>query len=477
MVFLQALLSYISRSAKKILQTLFGWAVHAIFGETKPSEQGFLSAVIAAAALWPLLLFGIAFPKVAAAVLAFVPVARKIPSSSVRWVWIAIALADPLFVGFVIARREQKGGRFTSKILRGFPTTVALAGAFAVIAIGAPVRRLAAIARGRRDEHVPFMVDLDEYHPVSRVVAEALGRAGLAVEAARPPWSTRLPSAILRKLAPGSFQDHLPDRLEFFRGEKLDVAVHPNGVTVQGEEGIVARAHGFIAEAVTATKALQTNDPRAREIEKAIKDVWAVGRQNRAHRDSEILQARVREIAEALAAARVSYDDWETLYRQALQVSRAVRARGQLFDREESRKEETMTPNPNDGGPLGEVSTADLIARIAGDVRTLVRQEVELARVEWKNDWKSELGTLKSLGAGALLLLFGIELLLVAGALALAAALEWTPATGALASGGLFVAAGIGLGVLGWARRVRSPLDATRRTLREDWRWARNRVA
>jgi hypothetical protein len=476
MVFLQALLSYVSRSAGKILQALFGWAVQAIFGETKKGERTFLSAVIAAAAFWPLLLLGIAFPKIAAAVLAFVPVARKIPSSWVRWVWIALALADPLLVGFVMARRAKKSGSAPATILSGFPTTVALAGAFTVIAVGAPLRRIAAMFRGRRDEHVPFIVDLDEYHPVARVVAEALGRAGLSVEPARPPWTTRLPSAILRKLAPRSFADHVPERLEFFHGPDLDVAVHPNGVTVQGGEDVVARAHGFIAEAITASKALQTNDPRAQEIEKSVKDVWKVVRGNLAHRDSEILQGRVREIAASLADLPVSYDDWETLYREILQLSRAVHARGQLFDRDEARKEETMAENPA-GRALGDVSTTDLIARITGDVRNLVRQEVELARVEWKNDWKAELGSVRNLGAGALLVLLGLALLLVAGALALAAALEWSPAAGVLAGGGVLLVAGIGLGAVGWARRVKSPLDATRRTLREDWRWARNRIA
>ena len=42
--------------------------------------------------------------------------------------------------------------------------------------------------------------------------------------------------------------------------------------------------------------------------------------------------------------------------------------------------------------------------------------------------------------------------------------------------GGLAIVAGI-LGYVSWARRVRSPLAATRRTLKEDAQWAKERLA
>ena len=78
MALLQAILALITKSAGKILNALFGWAVRALFGQTTAREQTFLSVVVAAAVAWPVLLVGIAAPKVAALLVAFVPI--PIPS-------------------------------------------------------------------------------------------------------------------------------------------------------------------------------------------------------------------------------------------------------------------------------------------------------------------------------------------------------------------------------------------------------------
>ena len=92
MVLLQAIISLLSRSAGKIFGAMFGWAVSALFGRTTPRERTVLSVVVAAAAAWPILLLGVAAPKVATLLVAFVPVARSAPSGPLRIVWIALAL-------------------------------------------------------------------------------------------------------------------------------------------------------------------------------------------------------------------------------------------------------------------------------------------------------------------------------------------------------------------------------------------------
>src|SRR5512132_1528948 len=62
MVLLQALLSFLGRSAGKVLNAIFGWAVIALFGRTSSRQQTLLSGVVAMAVLWPLLLAGILAP-------------------------------------------------------------------------------------------------------------------------------------------------------------------------------------------------------------------------------------------------------------------------------------------------------------------------------------------------------------------------------------------------------------------------------
>jgi hypothetical protein len=80
MAVLQALIALVTRSLGRITSAIFGWAVVALFGQTAPAEKTMLSALVGAAAAWPILLLGIAMPKLAAFVLGFVSLPDWIPS-------------------------------------------------------------------------------------------------------------------------------------------------------------------------------------------------------------------------------------------------------------------------------------------------------------------------------------------------------------------------------------------------------------
>jgi hypothetical protein len=73
MAFIQAIFALIGRSLGRILSALFGWAVVALFGHTSTREKIWLSALVGAAAAWPILLLGIIWPRVTTVVLSFVP--------------------------------------------------------------------------------------------------------------------------------------------------------------------------------------------------------------------------------------------------------------------------------------------------------------------------------------------------------------------------------------------------------------------
>jgi hypothetical protein len=66
------------------------------------------------------------------------------------------------------------------------------------------------------------------------------------------------------------------------------------------------------------------------------------------------------------------------------------------------------------------LTTRELIAEIAGTASLLARKEVELAKTEINADLRSQLAMAKSLGVAAPAALLGLNLLLVAGVLALA---------------------------------------------------------
>lgn len=125
-------------------------------------------------------------------------------------------------------------------------------------------------------------------------------------------------------------------------------------------------------------------------------------------------------------------------------------------------------------GSLEALSNRELVKGVLDSATLLVKKEIELARIELRRDLHAEIAMAKRVGFAGLCALWTVALMLVSCALALGAVMpEWAAA--------LLVAAAVLLvgtvtGWLGWSRRVRSPLEATRRSLKEDALWAKERL-
>ena len=125
--------------------------------------------------------------------------------------------------------------------------------------------------------------------------------------------------------------------------------------------------------------------------------------------------------------------------------------------------------------PLESASTAELVKELFEQSTKLVKSEMALAKAELMSDLQQEVKVAEGLGVAAICGLCGLNLLLVAVALALATVL---PAWAAAVIVALVVlAAGAIAGWLGWGSRVKRPLARTQKTLKEDVRWAKERLA
>ena len=121
------------------------------------------------------------------------------------------------------------------------------------------------------------------------------------------------------------------------------------------------------------------------------------------------------------------------------------------------------------------LSTPHLLAEVARQAGGLLRKEVELAKAEARADLKGAAVMAKWFGVAGAVVFWGVGMLFVAAALALALVLPgWLAAL--IVAVALFLAAGL-LAWLGWKRRIGLPLGVTRRTIREGVEWARNRFA
>jgi len=348
MALLQALLALIGKSAGKILNALFGWAVRALFGQTTAREQTFLSVVVAAAVAWPILLVGIAAPKLAALVLAFVPIPHAVPAWSVRLVWIGLALVIPFAVGIAVAskapRSEPRDSRKESRVLtvlRGFPITVGLAAAFIVMFVSVPVMRLAAVVRRRMSADVPLVTNDSAYHQVANTLCEVLNRHGFSLRPAVPGWWVGAPIRILTWLGGDAFRSYVPSQLEHFVSPDLELSLYPSGLLLRGTAQSVTWAHGLVAESVVHTEGLQTLDPKAQALERRIRRVWKTydAAPARIVGSDENLVQTLQQISGELGRLEVDFDDWQVLYRQILQVGRAIHGQRQLMDLEATKSQ------------------------------------------------------------------------------------------------------------------------------------------
>jgi hypothetical protein len=114
------------------------------------------------------------------------------------------------------------------------------------------------------------------------------------------------------------------------------------------------------------------------------------------------------------------------------------------------------------------LSTPELVREVVRDVGQLAKTQIELAVAEARADLRAGFGSVATMGAAAVAALLTVNLLLATAVIALA---RWLPAwaAGLLVSGVVAVVAVVA-GLLGWRKRVRVPLERTRRSLEEDTR-------
>lgn len=441
------------------------------------------TGVVAMAASWPILLIGLFAPRAAAFVLAFVPLPNGIPDSAIRYAWIALAVVVPAIVGAALALKrpaETKSESRLARVARGYPTTVALSGAFWVSFITVPVVHVVTIARRRSDAHVPLVTDAAGYQDAATRIERVLDANGFALVPTRPPAWARAPMWLLRTIGGSAFRDYIPERLAHFSGSKLDVTLHPNSLLLRGDPGSLAYAQGLVVEALTTADAFQTTVPEAQAIERDIRGVWRVLREHpRAHTRSRWAYDRLGDVLVSITKLEAPYDEWQIVYREALQLARALDGKSQLLA-QNAEGGTDMEPLGNDAdptqqGPWRQYSTVELMRGVAEKTSALLGKELELARTELRNDFAAEIATVKSLAVAAVALVVTINMLLMAAVFGLIAYMPGWVAALLLAGATLLVA--FVAAALGWRHHVAAPLDRTRKTVREDLRWAKEELA
>jgi len=524
MVILQSLFALVSRSAGKILNAIFGWAVRALFGETSGKDNTFLSGLVAAAAVWPLLLVGLLFPKMAALLLGFIPVPDWVPDWTVRLVWAGLVVLVPCAVGLAVAAKAPPHlarQSFARRLLAGLPITVGVAITFVLMFVMVPIVRGWAMLRGLKTADVPLVTETVAYHETASLCFDTLNAHGFEIHRATPGWWARMPVAVLRFFSGKAFAAYVPDEVEHFEAAGLAITFYPTGALLRGKGAKLTWAQGLIAEATARSPGLQTSAVAAQRLETQLKRLWRIYLDEpEAHANSAVLVGRMTEVTRQLASAEIDFDDWQVLYRQLLQLRRALHGEPQLYEEQlgpasvpttqtqsvhqevtmesdKQQKHALRIPPPPDpskrpvpppparmaGAERGtleaesvqNLSTVQLIKEITAEVTHLAGKQIDLAKAELAADLKAQVGVVAGLSVGAIAAICTLNLLLVTAVFALATKMPgW--AAGLLLSGVTLAVATI-ISLVAWNKRVRKPLERTQRTLKEDVQWTKERLA
>jgi hypothetical protein len=305
-----------------------GWAVAALFGRTTARQQTLFTWLIGAAIVWPVLLFGIAAPKLAVQVLSFVPLPDRVPNRTVRTVWIALAVLIPIAVGLAIALKAPRAAArepLAVAVLRGFPITLGLTVSFGIIFLSVPAIQIATLVHRQKSVNVPLVMDARAYGQVARRTCEVLNQQGFSFRPSHPGWWVSLPIRLLEWMGGDLVRSHVPAKLAHFVTDDLTMSLYPSGLLLRGKPDRLTWAHGLIAEAVVHTDGLQTRDPKAQALERRLHPLW---RRHDAHPEASMRdETLLRELNRAtrdLRTLQVDWDDWQIVYRQVLQLARAV---------------------------------------------------------------------------------------------------------------------------------------------------------
>lgn len=330
MAIIGALFGLLGRFAGRLLNSTLGWATILLFGKVSGRSQTVLLAIALGSLVWVLTIAGIAVPDIATFLLTFVPLPDFVDQNVVRLAMLGLAVLIPLLIGIAAvgvadALTRPRGLGLVGGVLRGYPFSFVLAVTIGILGFVSLARKLGSLAKRWNDAHVPVVVKPGGYDEVLGDLERVLDEAGLEVVTKPAPAILSLPPRLLDAVAGRSLGALIPDRLMVLSGRELEVLVYPSDVAISGTPRALARARAAIASRLTDSPAYMTTSADAQRIEDSIRDIAdAAARPSGSGRHA--LVDRVRGLDQRIASLIVPFEEWETTYRERLQIERDLLA-------------------------------------------------------------------------------------------------------------------------------------------------------
>jgi hypothetical protein len=324
MAIIGSVFAMLGRFMGRLLNAVLGWATMLLFGKVEGRQQLFVLVMAIGSLIWVVTLAGVLVPDIATFTLTFVPVPDYVDDTWIRMAMLAAAAAIPLLIGIgavVLTDKNQrpKGGGLVGAVLRGYPFTLVLAVTIVYLGVIAAVRKVRSMTKRWENAHVPVIVKPGGYDRVVADLENVLDAAGLDVRREPAPAALSMPAHLLEAVAGKALGALVPDRLMVLKGDGLDILVYPSDIAISGTKDRLARARAAIASKLTTSPAYMTTSAEAERLEDSITALAGEG-----GREADL---KLAEIDRRLSRLAVPFDEWETVYRERLQVERDLLVR------------------------------------------------------------------------------------------------------------------------------------------------------
>lgn len=328
MALVQGLITFLTRKAGKIVNTVFSWATTLLFGKVPENRQIYISLASLGAVLWMIVVIGIAFPSAGTFLLSFVTLPEWL-NDRMRWVMLGLAVVLPAVNGIIslfMLDPQQRPKDFRGKsriILRGYPYTLGLSMTLAIMLISAPILKLRDMAHRWMTLHIPILVDAEDYRSVLTDVARILEAAGRRTVERRAPLILRVPSKILAFFAGSAVHRMMAEQMAVLHGDNFEILLHPSDLMIRAPAKQSARLHALMTEHLSFTRAHLTWDRGGNELEDRLRAIWL--ELDHLNGNSQRVLAELEQIdREMRSNEELPYEEWEVLFRQKLLIERKL---------------------------------------------------------------------------------------------------------------------------------------------------------
>lgn len=463
MALLTALFGVLSRKLTDLLQLVFGWSTAALFGQLGSRQRLFLTLAMVLSLLWPIFVIGAFAPKVAAMVIAFIPVEGLGTSRALRVVWVTLAAVSPIVVGLltrVVSPAARRVGLFRSMV-NGYPLTLGYAAAFLITLLTVPVVKLTALSRRWTEEHLPLRPRDGHYLQTLKVLGDACVMAGVTPVASPVPRSMLMATKVLMFFSRGAVASFVNAAPLTLRAPGLEIFLYPGDLMIRGEPRVVTKVRSMLNRTLIERFAFVVQSDEGQQLQLELGRLWdTIARHDSVVELGPQLASRLKEIVHDLGEAKLPFVEVARLEQLAGRVERAL-TRAPSFLEEAGMKNAVVEVEKVP--VVVESSTGELLSRAMSEARELFQLEVALAKRELKDD-------LSAITRGAVAFVVGLVFMIASVSLltlALVLAVGSTVPIALGLSGGAFVAALIA-GALGYSMLPHRPMERSRRHLTDD---------